>query len=326
LNDANTIDLQVFDNCILRYAGSGSSGRIPGVGSSSVSTGARAVILKNCALKYGGVGQAAYAWDASLLLEGCSIESGSSTPTTAWFSTASSGRSGKVLVSGCDLTNFASTLVFSSGGANTDITIRDCKLPGSWEGSLAGSAITTPYEQSQMHNCDSADTNYRIWTESYTGSVKSETTIKRTGGASDGTTGLSWKMVSLSGAGYPISVLKSPEIVQWCDSTGSKTATIEIVTDNVTLTDAECWIEVMYLGTSGYPLGSWISDAKAGVLATAANQTTSSETWTTTGLATPVKQKLAVTFTVNEKGYIHARVVLAKATTTVYVDPLITIS
>lgn len=173
-----------------------------------------------------------------------------------------------------------------------------------------------------MYNCDSGDTNYRIWTEALAGSVVSETTIVRSGGASDGTTSLSWKMVSNANAEYPLLQLESPEIVRWNETTGSSiTVTVETITDNVTLTDDECWLEVQYLGTSGFPLGTFISDAKADVLATAANQTTSSETWTTTGLTTPVKQKLSVSFTPQEKGFIHAVVKLARASTTVYVCP-----
>jgi hypothetical protein len=63
-----------------------------------------------------------------------------------------------------------------------------------------------------------------------------------------------------------------------------------------------------------------VSDAKTNYLATAADQTDSSESWTTTGLTTPVKQKLAVTFTPQEKGVIMWRVVLSKPSVTVYVD------
>jgi hypothetical protein len=94
----------------------------------------------------------------------------------------------------------------------------------------------------------------------------------------------------------------------------------------VTLTDAECWIEVQYLGTSGVPLGSFTSDAKADPLTAAANQTSSSETWTTTGLTTPIKQKLSVTFTPQEKGYIHAVIHLAKASISIYVVPKLTVA
>lgn len=178
-----------------------------------------------------------------------------------------------------------------------------------------------------MYNCDSADTNYRLWIQDYTGSVVSETTVVRSGGASDGATAISWKMTSTANAVYPHLTLSPCEIVTWNETVGSAiTATIEIVTDNVTLTDGECWVEVTYLGTSGTPLGASVNDAKADVLATAANQTTSTETWTTTGLTTPVKQKLSVTFTPQEKGFIHAVVRLAKASTIVYVDPKLVIT
>lgn len=178
-----------------------------------------------------------------------------------------------------------------------------------------------------MHNCDATDTNYRLWEETYAGSTKQETTVVRTGGASDGTTPLSWRLASNTLAEYPTLVHESPEIVRWNETIGSAiTATIEILTDNVTLTDAECWLEVQYLGTSGFPLSLFISDAKADILATAANQTTSTEAWTTTGIGTPVKQKLSVTFTPQEKGFIHAVVKLAKPSTTVYVDPELTVT
>lgn len=183
-----------------------------------------------------------------------------------------------------------------------------------------------------MHNCDSGDTNYRLWVEDYAGSIKSETTIIRTGGASDGTTGLSWKMATSANAEYPVVHLESPEIVVWSDTTGSKTVTVEIVHDSQgagsgsKFQDDEIWLEVMYLGTSGYPLGTWIRDCKADIMATAANQTDSSETWTTTGLASPVKQALSVSFTTAEKGFIHARVVMTKASKTCYVCPKLTVA
>ena len=110
----------------------------------------------------------------------------------------------------------------------------------------------------------------------------------------------------------------------WNDAIGSsKTVTVYTVTDNVTLTDAEAWVEVEYLGTSGFPLGNFSDDRVADlVFGTPANQTSDSSTWTTTGLATPVKQALAVSFTPQEKGWFRVRVMVAKASLTVYYDPL----
>ena len=141
----------------------------------------------------------------------------------------------------------------------------------------------------------------------------------RTGGASDGTTSESFKMTSSANTRF-WSPLRAPEIPIWNDTVGSAiTVTMECVTDNVTLTDAEAWAEVQYLGTSGVPLGAIAMDRMTDVLATPANQASSSETWTTTGLTTPIKQKFAVTFTPQEKGWMLARACLAKASTTAYV-------
>jgi len=203
---------------------------------------------------------------------------------------------------------------------------RNCKLPASWSGSLVTGTLSLS-ERHELYNCDSGDTNYALHIADYAGSIIQETTIVRTGGASDGTTTLSWKVVSSANAEYPHQTLNTSEIVKWNDTTGSAiTATVEVVTDGVTLTDGECWLEVQYLGTSGYPLGSFISDAKADVLATAVNQATSNETWTTTGLASPTKQKLSVTFTPQEKGYYMCRVYLARPSATVYACSKITVS
>jgi len=179
-----------------------------------------------------------------------------------------------------------------------------------------------------MYNCDNADTNYQMWIEDYTGSVKHETTLIKTSGASDGTTGISWKMATTANAEYPILALKSPEFMVWNDTTGSsKTVTVDILHDSATnLTDAEVWLEVQYLGTSGYPDSTFISDAKADVLATAADQSTAGGTWTTTGMTNPNTQQLSVTFTPQEKGPFICRVLLAKASYTIYVDPLAVVS
>jgi hypothetical protein len=104
------------------------------------------------------------------------------------------------------------------------------------------------------------------------------------------------------------------------------TVRVDVLTDNVTLTDGEFWIEANYLGSASYPLGSLASSAKADILASASNLSTSSEGWTTTDLSTPVKQYATVTFTPQKTGIIEITACLAKASTTVYVDPDATVS
>ena len=269
------------------------------------------------------------------IVGGSFINSGGFNQYTALFLLHGSGEGATALVEGVDFSGCGTSawaLVFPATGygAPGTFVVRNCKMPSGWAGSLCTPTGTTfDYHgwRAKMHNCDSGDTNYRLREQDWAGSVREETTIVRTGGASDGTTALAWKLASSSWAMYPHRPFESPEIVQWNETTGSAiTVAVEIVTDGVTLKDDECWLEVQYLGTSGVPMSSTASDAKADVLASAANQTTSSASWTTTGLASPVKQQLAVTITPQEKGYLHAVVKLAKASTTVYVDPLLTVS
>lgn len=287
-------------------------------------------VFNQCTFRFTNAGCGIQPAAAKTIVLGGGLHS-SSVAITALCPGWGGGRAqGDVLIDGFDCSTAASTMKMLGGtagnGPNTFI-IRNSELPASWTGTLFNGTPTGPGSEIRMYNCDSADTNYRLRTESISCTVVSETTIVRTGGASDGATPLSWKMVSTSNANYPSVVAESPEIVIWNDTTASaKTITVEVVTDNVTLTDAECWLEVQYLGTSGFPLGVFLTDCKADVLATAANQTTSAVAWTTTGLTTPVKQKLEVTFTPQEKGFVHAKVMLAKPSTIVYVCPKATVA
>lgn len=314
---------QTYDNCELAVVSISGSSSVA-IGSSSAQLSHK-TSFKNSKFKFGNTAYPitinhTFQWD------GGSIMSGSSTPTVGAFAFGPRGGSG--LVSGVDFSNFTSGVHLVKQGSIGLFVFRNCKLPASWTGNLVTGTILGRGFRVEMYNCDNADTNYRLWIEDYAGSIKSETTLIRTGGASDGATGLSWKMASSANCSYPAVPLESGEFVIWNDTTGSsKTATVEILHDSATnLTDGEIWLEVQYLGTSGYPLGSFITDAKADVLTTAADQTTSSATWTTTGMSNPNTQKLSVTFTPQEKGPIYVKVIMTKASKTVYVDPVITVS
>lgn len=314
----NTTSAQAtFDSCTFDCVATGSG--------TGVSVSAGELYLVNSWVKFanaGGTIAVNIANNTRFEWHGGGLESGTTSPTQLVEVASSDGR-----LSGLDLSAGGSGMhIFQFSGGPARYSIRNSKLPASWSGSLVTGTLVAGC-RFEMYNCDSTDTNYRLLISDYAGTVSQETTIVRTGGASDGTTTISHKFVTTANAEYPHIPLAGPEIVIWNDTTGSsKTVTVEIVTDNVTLTDGECWLEVQYLGTSGFPLGSIASDAKADVLATAANQATSTETWTTTGLTTPVKQKLVVTFTPQEVGFVHAVVKLAKASTTVYVCPKLTLA
>lgn len=237
--------------------------------------------------------------------------------------------SGNITFDGFDFSALpAASNIVSGGdtsGCGATIKFNNCKMPASWTGSWVN-GTTGLGKQVIVTNCDNADTNYRY--EKHhppIGKITTETTVVRTGGASDGVTPVARRLATYVSASV-VAPLETHEILAWNETTGAPiTATIEVLTNGVTLTDAECWLEVQYLGTSGFPLSKFVTNAAA-LLATPVAQPTSTATWTTTGIASPVKQKLQVTFTPQEKGFVQAVVKLGKPSTTVYVCPKLELS
>lgn len=217
----------------------------------------------------------------------------------------------------------AATHIFSVSGGN--YKFRNAKMPASWTGDACATAILAT-NRVELINADNTGTNYLFRINDYAGTIRPETTIVRTGGASDGATSLSWNMTTNANSSRYGATLMSGEIVINNETTGSaRTLTVEVITDGVTLTDAEAWVEVQHLGNAGSPMSAFADDHNT-LLGTPASQTTSTEPWTTTGLTTPIKQKLSATFTPQLEGYVHAVVHLAKPSTTMYVCPKVKIT
>jgi len=165
--------------------------------------------------------------------------------------------------------------------------------------------------------------NYTVHRHRYSGLLVEETTIIRTGGASDGTTPIAWKITTTANCSYSLP-FECPPIAIWNDTTGSSvTATIEGVWGGGAVpNDDDIWIDVEYLGDASSSQGSFVNDGKADLIIAAAGQASSAETW---GGST-TKFKLAVSFTPQQRGWIYARVKCGKASTTFYVDPLCVLS
>jgi hypothetical protein len=328
-NGGNT--KQVYEHCTFDHQSTGSTA-ILNIGSGANQPG-NSVEFRNCHVGVASSGGSAIVIISTRFIwSGGTILSGTNAPEL--LKLTSLGEGVDACIEGVDLSNMPTSfdVIDGSIGVTGRVLIRNCKLPASWSGNLLKSA-PMGFRAEMHHNCDDGDTNYSIWVEDYAGSIRDETTIVRSGGASDGTTSLAWKMTSSANALYKFLPLESPEIVIWNETAGSSvTATIEIVHDSQgagtgsDFQDDEIWLEAQYLGTSGYPLSLFADNAKADYKASAADHPNSSETWTTTGLTTPVKQYLSVTFTPQEKGFIHLKVLLAKASKVVYVCPKVTIS
>jgi hypothetical protein len=290
------------------------------------------VKLQSCEWKFAASAQGIRLGDGTFEANGCSIASGGTSPSALITDTSTSARA---QFSGCDFSNASAGVNLCAASlVGGQVTFRDCKMPTSWSGSLTAGAPSGASFRAELYNCDAsgADTNYRIWIEDYAGTLRESTTVYSD--ANTETAPISWKITTTANAEYPTIHFVAPEIHKWNDTVGSAiTAHVEIVHDGASaFTDGEIWVEMMYLGTSTQSLGTWISDAKADILATAAAQATSTQAWTgdsgtgPNGSATWNTLKLGVTFTPQEKGYIVARVVMAVASKTVYVDPFIVVT
>lgn len=303
----------VYENCTFKVVGTGSTNRLTAINSASARCEWR-----NCTVSFGATGQGIGMSGRLVWINTPSAIQGATLPTTL-FPLGSTSITGSIL-SGVDLSALSGKTMFAAGFPNP-IDVVGCRFPSSF--TVIGAPTAGIYAGPvRVIGCNSASSAEKNEIYAYAGVLTTETVIVRTAGASDGNTAYSYKIVTSANAkrDFP---LETFEGVLWNNSTGSsKTLTIHTVTDNVTLKDDEIWVEVEYLGSSATPVATLITDAAATVLTAGANQADDSgEAWTTTGLGTPVKQKLEVTFTPQMAGLIRWRVRVAKASTTVYVCP-----
>ncbi len=306
-----------FDNCSLRCAGTGATSSI------DVGLSGTYVEFNNTTVSFAAVGQSIgigspLKWrnTASALL---------GTIPTALFLTLG-GNGGEVECIGVDFSAAGSgkTIVGnlnSATSSGTRFRFVDCKLNASVTKSqvpLSNGGMDVDFIRT-----GATGVNYTVHSHRITGLLVEETTVVRSGGATDGTTPIAWKIDTTANANYLVP-FECPVIAVWNDTTGSaKTATIEgIWGGGAVPNDDDIWIDVEYLGDASSPQGSFVNDGKADLLATAAAQTSSSVTW---GGST-TKFKLNVTFTAQQKGWIYCRVKCAKTSSTFYIDPLVTLT
>lgn len=321
LNVGNSNHHQVYENCsfLVNATGAGSNFRC-GVNSAAQ----QSVTLINCSVKFTNIAQV-FSICARTHWKGGSIVVASTTPTVlfgSWLTQAA-----ELLCENVNFANFTTGFKLTNAPpTDANCIIRNCELPAMWAGTLLNTAFAQT-GRAEMYNCSQSPTNYHLWVEDFSGSIRDEITVVRTGGATDGTTPISWKMVSSANPIYPWHGLATPLVVYDNTTTGSPvTVTAHFIHDSVTaMTDGEIALEVSYLGTGTAPIGTRITDLKADIITTAANHASSSEVWGG-GLTNPNEQQLSVTFTPQLKGRYLMKVILYKASKTVYLCPKFEVS
>lgn len=313
-NNSNVIDIR--------------SGYYFQVGNGSEGTVTTAKII-NGNINMGGVSSTIYCYrQGKFDWRGGAVKA--STGVTAVFKPNQSD-SGHFLVEDVDMDEVGSgataTSIYGHNQQNIEKALfTRLKLPSDAGFTLTSGTVGYPWMRGKVrfHHCSAADKTYDFFEECYEGTIQDETTIVRTGGASDGTTPQSWKMISSAYVTDNIIGLESPPIVGWTESTTEKTFTVECILDSATnLQNDEVWMELEYPANGTDGLGTIARD-KCAQLGTPADRSVSTETWGDGAMANPNKFKCSVTVTPGKAGPITAKIYLAKASTTIYVDPKIT--
>lgn len=310
--------LQVFQDCVMGALGSGSTSYI--AHGTTAQTLSSEVVYRNVQYRFGSVAGGGLRLSSGVLVtvENCALHP--SSVAIAAFSRNGIGEPIALRIRGLDMSvaSTSASIYDGTGAAVMDLKVDGVVMPSGWTGAPL---LNTPLgDECLATNVSAGNTNYEISHQNAWGRTVQDTGVYLTGGMSDGTTPMSWKVVTNTGAKWPSSPYKGPESAIWCDVTTAKTYTFELVTDNVDLTDQDFGIECTYFanGTNTLkavdstvlePFGSW------------AVLTTSTASWTGTGGFTLAKKyKIAITITAGKKGPILFRPVLLKASTTVYFD------
>lgn len=280
------------------------------------------VKFKDADIDFSGTGQSIQLSSATVIFDGVS---NTGDKVTNLFDLVGNGTA-TVIVTNTDLDSLCSSVIFQVATIDDDAlnaTFHRCKLPVSfnWMSSNLLNVFSI-----KVTSCDNGDGYHYFYQADRHGEVE-EDTSNYLSGTYDGTNGFSALMSSNTE-----STIESPlrykliEIPSQ-DLTSEKVIRVNLVTDNVQLTNTEFWIEVVYPDNTDLALGKIITSRNGDILATGTNLSLDKDnTWTSPSLTTPLEQYVQKTIPALsnvDNGNVEIYVHLAKPSTDVWVDPLV---
>lgn len=223
----------------------------------------------------------------------------------------------------CDFSsvNGLSYLVRQGGGLSSKVYFSNCKLPSSYQ--VMHTATTGKNFEVLGVDCDDGVISSQegiSFKHTFYGDQTTSASEYRSGGANDGGSSYSWKMVSNTNAIELYASLESSVITKYVNA-GSQTITVYIAGGS-SLNDDDFWVEVESPSELASPTAQGkFRTTKPDPLATPTALTSDTSTWTGTGVGTA--QKIEVPISPTIAGTVTVRCYLAKPSTTVYVDPKI---
>lgn len=237
-------------------------------------------ILENTPLEFSATTQGIRLYNSDFnWINTVSAIAGATIPTTLIQQYASNSSFMNGRISGVDLSAITGTLISGSAGGGF-LDLMNVRI---------NSAVTTisgapTIGRIRLHNVDDSTSgrNYRFQEWTPIGQIRQDIVLVRTGGANDGTLGLSHKFENHSGAtgsySYP---LEGPWIAKRHNTTGSSiNVTIELLTWQSTApTSAQIWFDVEALTSAGYPLGTRYTSKPVTAITAGTTLTASTQSW-----------------------------------------------
>jgi|GEM_PF-999671 len=292
-----------------------------GTGTINIGNGSYPCVVKvrNAGIKFSASGQSLY-FNAGGYLE---WKKGTLTCPGGLVLILSSGYSPRGLIQGVDLSQIGAGKLVTPGALLGGLVFDRCKFPtdGSFDVVSALPTHITRGRNLMFHLC--GVNSYEFQEVAAEGRITHDAGVYRNGGASDGSTPISHKMVSSANARDFVNPLEGPYIFKWVTAGSDKTFSVECIYDGATnLQNDEVWMELEYPLNNTDGLGGIVTD-RCAPLGTPADKPASSEAWTNS-MTNPNRFKCQVTVSIGKAGPVKARVCLAKASTTIYYDPMIT--
>jgi hypothetical protein len=273
----------VFENCTLAIISTNLGATVQ----SNASNGGFRVFFYNTKIQFSNLQQGLTLIGTNFTWRGGSI---AGTITSQIIGT-NSARSLIAVFEGVDFSLTNTTFTPALPTCSGVFIVKDCFL----NPALTFANPSQPGYEVFVQRSDSAGTNWQQQKWAYAGSQVVEGTVVRTGGASDGSKPISWKLTTTANVQW-VHPYEAIQTTIWNASlSGSVTVSLEGISPTTLPNNDEIWMDVECLGSASSPLGSVTNTTKANVLAAGIPVQASTKAWDSLA---PVRQN-SFTYAVN---------------------------
>ncbi len=241
--------------------------------------------------------------------------------------TMSSGDLSIATFRGCVFAGTLTNIIGTGSSVGWQVIFDGCSLPTYTN--LRSAAVLHVTGQFEVRNCVGGTISAAVVgpkiVDDYAGTIVSDLTRYRDGGASDGVSPYCLAIATNGNALEPYGYLASPPIVRRINAGASQTVTVYIAS-GFTAQDDEVYGELISPSEAGSPTAAGVfRSSRVANRGTPGNLTTDgTSTWTGSGVGT--LQKITFTVSPTVAGQLIFRLFVAKASTTVYLSPELGVS